>query len=168
VENNLKMADKDTTYSPKGHFPIKIDPNESNAGHFEPPSDFVELLNKIPLLRNLLSAPSGRIVVNPANANNPNLTIQHESIHGLLNPLVESGQLEQLNKQNPAYSAIAQKLIQQGAASPQTVNTEVPAYASTGEASQLGVDVPASQAYIDKLRSQLLSDPKLAGIARNF
>lgn len=161
------MADDSIQYGPaesrKGHFPIEFTSNEPEAGHFHPPSELTEFLNKIPLIRNLLSAPTGSITVNPANSNNPQLTVQHEATHGILDPLFESGQLSQLNSQNPAYQAIANKIISAGGANANTANTEVPAYSSTGESKQVGVDIPASQTYIDKLRSQLLQlNPKIA------
>jgi hypothetical protein len=78
----------------------------------------------------------------------------------MLNPLVESGMLPQLNSQNPSFSPIASALSAAGAG---TSSTEAPAYAATGETSQIGVGNPLSSAYINHLKQQLFKlDPKLA------
>ena len=157
------MADNSTTYGPaqsrRTRTPIEFTSSEENAGRYTPPSDFQQFLSKIPLLGQLINS-AGTIKVNPANTSDINRVVKHESVHALLNPLFQSGQLEQLNNQNPAYSPIAAKIMSSGVGDP---NAEAPAYSTTGESGMIGVTNPLSSQYIDNLKQQLFKlDPKLA------
>ena len=170
IQGAPSLADDSITYGPaqsrRSRTPIKFDTSESNAGKFTPPgeptSTFERILSVLPVLKNFVN-PTGQITINPNNANDPEQTIRHESVHALLSNANESGQLDQLNAQNPFYQKIVNSLTSPISASPAGTSQEIPAYALSGEGSKVGMDAPATQGYINNLIKQFSKlDPKTA------
>ena len=145
------------TVTPVTGIPIDYDESYANAGVYHPEGFIHKIASSI--LPSVFP-PGGSITVNPKNTADVNKVITHESVHGLLNGLDASGQLQQLNSQNPYYSKIASAITDSQGGDP---STEAPAYAATGETSQLkGVNPIISQQYRDTLLKQLLKlDPNI-------
>ena len=153
------MSDFSVTYGPaqerRTRIPISFE-DIPTAGRYSPPSIIDKVLSIIPYFSN---RAAGTIRVNPANTNDVSGVIRHEAIHGALNNINQSGQLDSLNAQNAAYKILAARFPRL-AGEP---NQEIPAYAATGETSSLGIDPSLVTPYITKLISQLQTlDPRLA------
>ena len=137
--------------------PITVDPSLKDfAGRYSPPSMMDKLLSYLPFLNH---PSAGSIRVNPANANDPNVSIRHEAIHALLDKVNASGQLDKMNAENPAF----QQIIQNWPKFAGEPNQELPAYVATGESSGLNIPENLRKAGIDKLVEQLIKlDPQTA------
>jgi hypothetical protein len=137
--------------------PIDYSNSEPEGGRFHPEGPIHKIASSI--FPNIFP-PGGSITVNPNNTADVSRVIKHESVHALLDPLVQSGKLDQLNAQNPSFAKL------KGGITPDfggDASTEMPAYAATGEINQLPNANPIiSKQYRDTLMKQLLQlDPKL-------
>jgi hypothetical protein len=111
-----------------------------------------------PIIRNFVHNRQPGIHVDPAAGDWEN-TIRHEGIHALLNP---TGQMDQLNAQNPFYQKVLNAVTAKGWAQPGQQGTEIPAWLGSGDAKTLGVPAPLSNEYVQFLQNQLLKlDPSL-------
>lgn len=134
--------------------PVDYSTNLPTAGLFQSESPIHKIASAI--LPSVFP-PGGHITINPSGTSDVGRTTRHEEIHAALDPINQSGQLDALNADNPAFTE----------AQPNTdigeKNQEMPAYAGSGELSEVGVNPIISQAYIGKLRDQLFKlDPAMA------
>lgn len=138
--------------------PIVNDPALKNfGGKFVAPTIVDKILSYLPLLNH---SNKGSIHVNPANVNDVGAAVNHEAVHSLLNELNQSGKLDELNKANPSYAALAAK-FPSFTGEP---NQEVPAYAASGETNSLNIPQGMVSPYTNTLIEQLMKlDPSLAG-----
>lgn len=136
---------------------IVYDKTLKTAGHYSPEGQLHSFLSSI--LPSLFH-PGGTITVNPDNTSNVNTTLQHERVHALLNSINSNGQLDQFNETNPFYKQMAAKIMTEPGGNK---SQEAPAYAATGETSQMGIPPVLSKQYNDYLKNQLFKlDPNLA------
>jgi hypothetical protein len=130
--------------------PIKFRKLEGAAGRFHPPdSSDAPTLQKF--INNIASkftnTPPNTITIDPSQTDDPNRVIRHEGVHSLLSGL----DMRAINSKLPAYSKIAAQFPSGGYGDP---NTEIPAYASTGELGNI-YQHPIPQNWIDEYTNQL-------------
>ena len=136
---------------------VKYDKSLATAGRYDPEGMLHGWLSSI--LPSIFH-PGGTITVNPNNTANVQRTIQHEQVHSIVDPLYDSGKLQQLNQQNPFYKQLASKIALEPGGD---ANIEAPPLSATGESAQMGVPPILSKQYNDYLQKQLFKlDPNLA------
>ena len=147
------MADN-TTYGDseerRTRTPIRFRKVEGAAGRYHPPvsADAPSLQKFISTIADKFSTlPGNSIEVDPSQTDDPNRVVRHEGVHALLNGI----DLSAVNKNIPAYSKIAAAFPSSGYGDP---NTEIPAYAATGELGNI-YGHPIAQNWMDEYTNQL-------------